>query len=136
MPEISNAYKSFRMHIKVLGAAAGGGFPQWNCACQNCAGLRAGTLKAIPRTQTQIAFTPDGELWFLVGASPDLRVQIESTPELHPREGLRQSPIAGVVLAIVGVYGVVSYQVAQRPSFTKSASLTGPSLPSTGSNNS
>jgi pyrroloquinoline quinone biosynthesis protein B len=87
------------MKIKILGSAAGGGFPQWNCACANCAGVRARTFHGKPRTQTQVAISQDGRSWFLLGASPDLRAQIEATPELHPREGLRQSPIAGVLLA-------------------------------------
>ncbi len=72
------------MRIKLLGSAAGGGFPQWNCACSNCAGLRAGTLNAKPRSQTQIAFSPAPSLWFLVGASPDLRTQLATTKELAP----------------------------------------------------
>src|ERR1700684_1259607 len=87
------------MQVKILGSAAGGGFRQWNCACTNCRAVRVGTFRGKPRTQTQVAITEDGRFWFLLGASPDLRTQIESTPELHPREGLRQSPIAGVVLA-------------------------------------
>jgi pyrroloquinoline quinone biosynthesis protein B len=87
------------MQIKILGSAAGGGFPQWNCSCGNCRAVRVGTFKGRPRTQTQIAISQDGKSWFLLGASPDLRAQIEAAPELRPREGLRQSPIAGVVLA-------------------------------------
>jgi pyrroloquinoline quinone biosynthesis protein B len=87
------------MHIKILGSAAGGGFPQWNCACSNCRALRAGTFAGKPRTQAQVAVSSNGESWYLLGASPDLRSQIENTPELHPRAGLRQSPISGVVLA-------------------------------------
>jgi pyrroloquinoline quinone biosynthesis protein B len=87
------------MQVKILGSAAGGAFPQWNCACANCRAVRAGTFHGKPRTQTQLAITQDGQSWFLLGASPDLRAQIEATPELHPREGARQSPIAGVVLA-------------------------------------
>ena len=87
------------MRVKILGSAAGGAFPQWNCSCANCRAVRAGTFRGKPRTQTQVAITQDGQAWFLLGASPDLRAQIEATPELHPREGLRQSPIAGVVLA-------------------------------------
>jgi len=86
------------MHVKILGSAAGGAFPQWNCACRNCSSLRAGTFKGKARTQTQVAISADGLSWFLLGASPDLRAQIEATPELHPRSGTRQSPIAGVVL--------------------------------------
>ncbi len=87
------------MHVKILGSAAGGAFPQWNCACPNCCAVRTGTFHGKPRSQTQVAITEDGHSWYLLGASPDLRSQIETTPELHPREGLRQSPIAGVVLA-------------------------------------
>jgi pyrroloquinoline quinone biosynthesis protein B len=87
------------MQVKILGSAAGGGFPQWNCACLNCCSVRAGTFHGKARTQTQAALSADGREWFLLGASPDLRAQIESTPELHPREGIRQSPIAGAVLA-------------------------------------
>jgi pyrroloquinoline quinone biosynthesis protein B len=87
------------MRVKILGSAAGGAFPQWNCTCTNCRALRAGTFHGKARNQTQVAITQDGRSWFLLGASPDLRAQIESTPELHPRDGLRQSPIAGVVLA-------------------------------------
>ncbi len=90
--------------MKILGSAAGGGFPQWNCACANCSGVRDGTFHGKARTQTQVAITEDGRSWFLLGASPDLRAQIEATPELHPRalagaETPRHSPIAGVVLA-------------------------------------
>jgi pyrroloquinoline quinone biosynthesis protein B len=87
------------MRVKILGSAAGGGFPQWNCACVNCRAVRAGTFQGKPRTQTQVAITEDGLSWFLLGASPDLRTQIEATPELHPRRGPRHSPIAGIALA-------------------------------------
>jgi pyrroloquinoline quinone biosynthesis protein B len=87
------------MQVKILGSAAGGAFPQWNCACANCRAMRAGTFHGKPRTQTQVALTEDCLVWFLLGASPDLRTQIEGTPELHPRRGLRHSPIAGIALA-------------------------------------
>jgi pyrroloquinoline quinone biosynthesis protein B len=87
------------MKVKILGSAAGGAFPQWNCACANCSAVRARAFQGKPRTQTQVAITQDGRSWFLLGASPDLRAQIEATPELHPNEGVRQSPIAGAVLA-------------------------------------
>src|SRR5579863_6558700 len=89
------------MHVKILGSAAGGGFPQWNCACPNCRSLRAGTFHGKARTQAQLAISADSEHWFLLGASPDLRAQIEATPELHPRaldNSTRHSPIAGAVL--------------------------------------
>jgi pyrroloquinoline quinone biosynthesis protein B len=87
------------MQVKILGSAAGGAFPQWNCACANCRAVRAGTFRGKPRSQTQVAITEDCLVWFLLGASPDLRAQIEATPELHPRQGLRHSPIAGIALA-------------------------------------
>jgi pyrroloquinoline quinone biosynthesis protein B len=86
------------MRVKILGSAAGGGFPQWNCACPNCRALRTGTFHGKARTQAQVAISADDHTWFLLGASPDLRAQIEATPALHPREGVRQSPIAGAVL--------------------------------------
>jgi pyrroloquinoline quinone biosynthesis protein B len=87
------------MLLRTLGTAAGGAFPQWNCACRNCAGVRNGTLRAKRRSQTQVAISADGQSWILLGASPDLRAQIESDPCLHPHGGTRQSPIAAVVLA-------------------------------------
>ena len=86
------------MRIEILGSAAGGGFPQWNCNCRNCQSLRAGTLPAKSRTQTQVAVSNDGHLWFLINASPDLRMQIERTPVVQPRCTGRDSPIAGVLL--------------------------------------
>ncbi|MGB8581351.1 MAG: pyrroloquinoline quinone biosynthesis protein PqqB [Candidatus Sulfotelmatobacter sp.] len=87
------------MQVKILGSAAGGAFPQWNCGCANCRAVRAGTFYGKPRTQTQLALTEDCRSWYLLGASPDLRAQIEATPELHPQQGMRHSPIAGVALA-------------------------------------
>ena len=91
------------MHVKILGSAAGGGFPQWNCACPNCQSMRAGTFRGKARSQTQVAISADSRTWFLLGASPDLRAQIDTNSELHPRmaaasTGLRHSPIAGAVL--------------------------------------
>jgi pyrroloquinoline quinone biosynthesis protein B len=91
------------MRVKILGSAAGGGFPQWNCACPNCRAVRAGSFHGKARSQTQVAISADNVSWFLLGASPDLRAQIEATPELHPRDevrdnDIRQSPIAGAVL--------------------------------------
>ncbi|HEY7870968.1 MAG TPA: pyrroloquinoline quinone biosynthesis protein PqqB, partial [Methylomirabilota bacterium] len=72
------------MRIRVLGSAAGGGFPQWNCGCSNCRGIRAGTLPAAPRSQESVAVSADGSGWFLLNASPEIRPQIESFPGLHP----------------------------------------------------
>ena len=86
------------MRVKILGSAAGGGFPQWNCSCRNCSSLRAGTFSGKARTQAQVAVSHDCRSWFLLGASPDLLAQIEATRELHPR-GIRDSPVTGVVLA-------------------------------------
>jgi pyrroloquinoline quinone biosynthesis protein B len=86
------------MHVKILGSAAGGGFPQWNCACPNCRSIRSGNFKGKARSQAQVAVSENGRSWFLLGASPDLRSQIEATPELHPRGDLRASPICGVIL--------------------------------------
>jgi pyrroloquinoline quinone biosynthesis protein B len=94
------------MLVKVLGSAAGGGFPQWNCGCSNCSALRAGTLRGRARTQTQIAFSVNSNQWFLLNASPDLRAQILATPELAPAEGSRRSPVAGVFLSSADVDSV------------------------------
>jgi pyrroloquinoline quinone biosynthesis protein B len=85
------------MRVRVLGSAAGGGFPQWNCGCYNCSGVRAGTLAATARTQESVAVSADGKSWFLLNASPEIRAQIENFPPLHPRRA-RHSPIAGIVL--------------------------------------
>jgi len=87
------------MHVRILGSAAGGGFPQWNCACSNCRLVRGGQFPGKPRSQTQIAISNDGRSWFLLGASPDLRFQIEACSTLHPKGGSRSSPVSGVVLA-------------------------------------
>ena len=86
------------MHIRVLGSAAGGGFPQWNCNCENCSGLRSGTLNATPRTQSSIAVSSDGKAWLLINASPDIRAQLASFPALQPNRAKRDTSIAGVLL--------------------------------------
>jgi pyrroloquinoline quinone biosynthesis protein B len=86
------------MHIKILGSAADGGFPKLNCACRNCSRLRAGAFQGKQRTQTQIAFSPMPDVWFLVGASPNLREQILGTPEFSSPQSPEKSPIAGVFL--------------------------------------
>jgi len=85
------------MRVIVLGSAALGGFPQWNCGCPNRRGFREGTLKARKRTQSCIAISPEGERWYLIDASPDLGHQIEATRELHPSR-LRESKIHAVLL--------------------------------------
>jgi pyrroloquinoline quinone biosynthesis protein B len=86
------------MKIQVLGSAAGGGFPQWNCNCANCDGVRRGSIDARPRTQSSIAVTENGQDWVLVNASPDLLAQIKAHPALQPARALRDSGIAAVLL--------------------------------------
>lgn len=86
------------MKILVLGAAAGGGFPQWNCNCTLCRGVRQGSIEATPRTQSSIAISSDGERWLLCNASPDIRSQLASNPELHPKRTPRDSGIVGILL--------------------------------------
>ena len=86
------------MRIQVLGSSAGGGFPQWNCNCPNCEGVRRGTVSATPRTQSSIAVSADGTDWLLVNASPDILTQIARTPALQPARAIRDSGIAAVLL--------------------------------------
>ncbi len=88
------------MKILVLGSGAGGGFPQWNCHCTQCAAQRDGSSPAQARTQSSIAVSPDGEHWVLLNASPDIGTQLRQSPALHPREGhgKRHTPIQAVVL--------------------------------------
>jgi len=85
------------MLVRILGSAAGGGFPQWNCACENCRGLRAGLIRASPRTQESLCLSADGRDWFLINASPDIRSQIEGFEPLHPKTS-RASPIQAIFL--------------------------------------
>src|SRR5207248_3692962 len=98
------------LRVVVLGAAAGGGVPQWNCGCPVC--LSARDDPKLRSTQASIAVSADGDHWFLINASPDLRQQLIATPQLHPRAGqLRHSPIAGVILTngeIDAVAGLLS----------------------------
>jgi pyrroloquinoline quinone biosynthesis protein B len=98
------------LHVVVLGAAAGGGVPQWNCGCAVC--LQARANPGLQSTQASIAISGDGEHWFLINASPDLRQQLTATPQLHPRAGeLRHSPVSGVILTngeIDAVAGLLS----------------------------
>ena len=86
------------MQIRVLGSAAGGGFPQWNCNCRQCAGVRNGSLRAQRRTQSSIALSDNGVDWLLCNASPDIRAQLESFPALQPARRLRDTALAGVIL--------------------------------------
>ena len=85
------------MRIRVLGSAAGGGFPQWNCGCPNCRGIREGTVAAVARSQESVAVGTDRQGWFLLNASPEIRAQIESFPPLHPCDR-RHSPIQALLL--------------------------------------
>ena len=86
------------LRVVVLGAAAGGGVPQWNCGCQVCRSART-KQPELRSTQASIAISADGDHWILINASPDLRQQLTATPQLHPAAGkLRHSPIAGVIL--------------------------------------
>ena len=86
------------MYIQILGSAAGGGFPQWNCNCRNCRGVRDGSVNAQPRTQSSIALSDNGIDWILCNASPDIRMQIEAFPGLNPARQLRDSAIGGIIL--------------------------------------
>ena len=87
------------MHVLILGAAAGGGFPQWNCHCENCKGVRTGSIDAKPRTQSSIAVSTDGQKWVLINASPDLREQINSHPQLWPAPHVKRGTrISAIVL--------------------------------------
>lgn len=99
------------LRVVVLGAAAGGGVPQWNCGCPICRAARCDRPEH-QSTQASIAFSADGEHWFLVNASPDLRQQLTATPQLHPKAGERRhTPIAGVILTngeIDAVTGLLS----------------------------
>jgi pyrroloquinoline quinone biosynthesis protein B len=83
--------------IRVLGSAAGGGFPQWNCDCPGCRAVRDGTRPCRPRTQSSVVVSADRRRWYLLNASPDIRTQIESFPALRPRDG-RTTPVAAVLL--------------------------------------
>jgi pyrroloquinoline quinone biosynthesis protein B len=83
--------------IRVLGSAAGGGFPQWNCNCPNCRGYRAGTLQGRARTQSSIAVA-GGPSWVLVNASPDVLAQLQANPDLQPARAIRDSAIVAIIL--------------------------------------
>jgi pyrroloquinoline quinone biosynthesis protein B len=99
------------LRVVVLGAAAGGGIPQWNCGCRVCRTART-EQPELQSTQASLALSADGDHWFLINASPDLRQQLIATPQLHPNAGkLRHSPIAGVILTngeIDAVAGLLS----------------------------
>src|SRR4030081_286298 len=98
LQKLWNLRRRIMLRVVVLGAAAGGGVPEWNCGCPVC--LKARTdHPELRSTQASIAISADGEHWFLINASPDLRQQVIATPQLHPKAGeLRHSPISGVIL--------------------------------------
>ena len=107
------------MLIKVLGASAGGGFPQWNCNCALCRRARSGNAAVPPRTQASLAVSADGVRWILLNASPDLPQQIALTPALHPATscGMRHSPISAVVISsgdVDALAGLLSLREQQQ----------------------
>lgn len=88
------------MRVRLLGTAAGGGFPQWNCNCANCQGMRSGHLRASARTQSCVALSADNQRWFLLNASPDIRTQLLSVPFLAPPPGVsRGTPLEAIFLS-------------------------------------
>jgi pyrroloquinoline quinone biosynthesis protein B len=104
------------MRVRVLGSAAGGGFPQWNCGCDNCRDVRAGVPELQPRSQDSLAVSADGSRWLLLNASPDVRSQIEACPALWPRAA-RSTPIAALALTngdLDHVLGLFSLRESQR----------------------
>jgi pyrroloquinoline quinone biosynthesis protein B len=118
------------MKIRVLGSAAGGGFPQWNCNCRNCTGLRHGTMKARARTQSSIAIraggntqdrsagTPDASSWVLVNASPDVLAQLRAHPDFQPASSPRDTAICAIVLVdgqVDHTTGLYMLREATRP---------------------
>jgi pyrroloquinoline quinone biosynthesis protein B len=105
------------VEVRLLGTAAGGGFPQWNCACRNCQAARAGGARASSRTQGCVAVSGDGRRWFLVGASPDVRSQVETLPVPDTGGAVRRSALAGVLLASADldhVLGLLSLREGER----------------------
>ena len=105
------------MKVRVLGSAAGGGFPQWNCRCPVCALAWNGDPRVTPRTQSSVAVSAHGEHWFLLNASPDLKQQILANTPIQPRGDGRHSPIAGAVMTnadVDHVGGLLSLRERQR----------------------
>ena len=104
------------MRVTVLGSGAGGGFPQWNCNCSNCKSFRSGTIRATARTQSSIALSADGNRWYLLNASPDIRQQINASPCLAPRTEPRDTPIQAILLTngeIDHIAGLLSVRESQ-----------------------
>src|SRR3954465_10231172 len=86
------------MRVRVLGAGAGGGFPQWNCNCRNCDGVRKGTIRARPRTQSSIAVSSRRDSWILFNASPDVLAQLRAFAPLQPARAVRDTALRAIVL--------------------------------------
>jgi pyrroloquinoline quinone biosynthesis protein B len=106
------------MHIHVLGSGAGGGFPQWNCNCENCKGVRAGTINASPRTQSSIAVSANGTDWILFNASPDIKKQLDDFPALQPARKVRDTAITAIVITdaqIDHVTGLLTLREHNKP---------------------
>ncbi|HEV8715244.1 MAG TPA: pyrroloquinoline quinone biosynthesis protein PqqB [Candidatus Binatia bacterium] len=104
------------MRVRVLGSGAGGGFPQWNCNCANCRGLRSGSLRATARTQSSLALSADGVRWYLINASPDIRQQINAFDNLSPCAIPRDTPIQAILLTnaeLDHVAGLLSLRESQ-----------------------
>jgi len=106
------------MQIHVLGSGAGGGFPQWNCNCENCKGVRAGTINATPRTQSSIAVSANGTDWILFNASPDIKKQLDDFPALQPARLVRDTAITAIVITdaqIDHVTGLLTLREHNKP---------------------
>ena len=114
------------MRIRILGSAAGGGFPQWNCNCENCRSARGGALRGAARTQSSIAVSADGDRWCVINASPDLRSQILAFAPLAPRVGARDTAIDAILLTdaeIDHIAGLLSLRESQALRIYCSASV-------------
>jgi pyrroloquinoline quinone biosynthesis protein B len=106
------------MFIHVMGSGAGGGFPQWNCNCSNCHGVREGTVEAKRRTQSSIAISANGTDWILFNASPDIKVQMDSFPALQPARQVRDTAITAIVITdaqIDHVTGMLTLREHNKP---------------------
>ena len=106
------------MHIHVMGSGAGGGFTQWNCNCNNCKGVREGTVKASRRTQSSIAISSDGVDWILFNASPDIKKQMDDFPALQPAREVRDTAIKAILITdaqIDHVTGLLTLREHNKP---------------------
>jgi pyrroloquinoline quinone biosynthesis protein B len=106
------------MFVHVLGSGAGGGFPQWNCNCVNCKGVREGTIKASRRTQSSIAISANGIDWILFNASPDIKKQLDDFPALQPARTVRDTAISAIVITdaqIDHVTGLLTLREHNKP---------------------